>query len=60
MYKDWDSFDRFVEEIESAATGAQLEPVLNRFETFLETLFGQVNIRAALSGHPFDPHAAGA
>jgi hypothetical protein len=56
MYKDWDSFERFVEEIESASNEAQLEPVLHRFEAFLETLFGQVNIRAVLSDYPFDPN----
>lgn len=56
MYKDWDSFERFVEDVESAPTDAQLETVLHRFEAFLETLFGQINIRAVLSDHPFEPN----
>ncbi|MCA1634257.1 MAG: hypothetical protein LC802_11330 [Acidobacteria bacterium] len=56
MYKDWDSFERFVDDVESAQTDAQLETVLHRFVTFLETLFGQINIRAVLSGHPFEPN----
>lgn len=59
MYKDWDSFERFVEEVESASNDAELETVLHRFEAFLETLFGQVNIRAVLSAHPFDPSSVG-
>jgi hypothetical protein len=59
MYKDWDSFERFVEDVESALTESELQTVLHRFEAFLETLFGQVNIRAVLSEHPFDPAAVG-
>ncbi|MBA3240008.1 MAG: hypothetical protein H0T60_02125 [Acidobacteria bacterium] len=59
MYKDWDSFERFVEDVESAPTDAQLETVLHRFEAFLETLFGQINIRAVLSEHPFEPNHVG-
>ena len=59
MYKDWDSFDRFVEDVESALGESELQTVLHRFEAFLETLFGQVNMRAVLSTHPFDPKADG-
>lgn len=59
MYKDWDSFERFIEDVESALTDAQLETVLHRFEAFLETLFGQINIRAVLSDHPFEPNHVG-
>lgn len=59
MYKDWDSFERFVEDVESAFSEAELQTVLHRFEAFIETLFGQVNMRAVLSAHPFDPAAAG-
>jgi hypothetical protein len=59
MYKDWDSFERFVEDVESALSESELQTVLHRFEAFLETLFGQVNIRAVLSAHPFDPAASG-
>ncbi len=59
MYKDWDAFEHFVEDVESALSESELQTVLHRFEAFIETLFGQVNIRAVLSEHPFDPHAIG-
>ena len=54
MYKDWEPLERFQEEIESARASAQLEQTLHRFEAFLETLFGQVNMRVILAPHPFD------
>jgi len=54
MYKDWEPLERFQEEIESAHMAAQLEQTLHRFEAFLETLFGQVNMRVILAAHPFD------
>jgi hypothetical protein len=54
MYKDWEPLERFQEEIESARAQAQLEQTLHRFEAFLETLFGQVNMRVVLAAHPFD------
>jgi hypothetical protein len=55
MYKDWEPLERFHEEIESARAPAHLEQTLHRFEAFLETLFGQVNMRVVLAAHPFDP-----
>ncbi|MBC7929617.1 MAG: hypothetical protein H7Z38_03520 [Rubrivivax sp.] len=58
MYKDWEPFERFVEEIESARPPADFSQALHRFEAFLETLFGQVNMRAVLADHPFDPKSA--
>jgi hypothetical protein len=54
MYKDWEPLERFMEEVESARARAELAQTLHRFEAFLETLFGQVNMRAVLNGHPFD------
>lgn len=57
MYKDREPFERFVEEAETARDAAELAAVLHRFDAFLETLFGQVNMRAVLSAHPFDPAA---
>ena len=56
MYKDWEPLERFVEEVESARPPAELASVLHRFEAFLETLFGQVNMRAVLANYPFDPN----
>jgi len=55
MYKDREPFERFVEEAEAAEGPAELAAVLHRFEAFLETLFGQVNMRAVLADHPFEP-----
>jgi hypothetical protein len=55
MYKDREPFERFVEEAEAARDPAELAAVLHRFEAFLETLFGQVNMRAVLADHPFEP-----
>lgn len=54
MYKDWETFERFVEEVAAARGAVELGPVLHRLNAYLETLFGQVNIRAVLSDHPFD------
>ena len=55
MYKDWDALERFMEEIESARGAGELSRTLHRFEAYLETLFGQVNMRAVLAERPFDP-----
>ncbi len=53
MFKDWETFERFVEEIVRTRNNSDLTPVLHRFGAYLETLFGQVNIRAVLADHPF-------
>jgi hypothetical protein len=58
MYKDWEALERFVEEATAAKSSAELQPVLHRFHAFLETLFGQVNMRAVLADHPFDADAS--
>ncbi len=54
MYKDWESYERFVEEVAAAHGAVELGPVLHRFGAYLETLFGQINMRAVLASHPFD------
>jgi hypothetical protein len=54
MYKDWEACERFIEEVEAARGAVELAPVLHRFGTYLETLHGQVNMRAVLAEHPFD------
>ncbi|MFN6962947.1 MAG: hypothetical protein ACK4S4_04190 [Pyrinomonadaceae bacterium] len=54
-YKDRDTFERFVEEIRLTSGRSDLVPILHRFGAYLETLFGHVNNRTILSGHPFDP-----
>ncbi|HEV2764671.1 MAG TPA: hypothetical protein VGV38_16950 [Pyrinomonadaceae bacterium] len=58
MYKDWESFERFVEELHAARGAVELGPVIHRFTAYLETLFGQVNMRAVLADKPFDFPAA--
>lgn len=55
FYKDKESVERFVEEIFVTVDKQDLVGILHRFATYLETLFGQVNIRAVLVDHPFDP-----
>lgn len=56
MYKDREAFERFCEEVELANGTAQMSHVLHRFEAYLETLLSQVNMRAVLADHPFDPN----
>ena len=58
MYKDWEALERFTEEIDSARDAGELSRTLHRFGAYLETLFGQVNMRAVLADRPFDPKAA--
>ncbi|MFL6334482.1 MAG: hypothetical protein ACJ754_14295 [Pyrinomonadaceae bacterium] len=55
MYKDWESLERFAEEIDSARDAGELSRTLHRFEAYLETLFGQVNMRTVLADRPFNP-----
>ena len=54
MYKDWEACERFMEEVDAARGAIELAPVLHRFGAYLETLHGQVNMRAVLAAHPFD------
>lgn len=48
MFKDWDEYERFVEQMMDAPTIAERAPVLHRFSCYLETLVGQVRMRAVL------------
>jgi hypothetical protein len=48
-YSDCPQFESFCERIQLAATPAELEPVLHQFRCYLETLLGQVRMRAVLS-----------
>ncbi len=54
FYKDKETVERFVEEILITKNKKDLVPILHRFGAYLETLFGQVNMRAVLAGHPFE------
>ena len=54
FYKDTETIERFVEEILVTKQNKDLVPILHRFGAYLETLFGQVNLRAVLAKHPFE------
>jgi len=54
FYKDTETFERFVEEIMVTKQAKDLVPILHRFRAYLETLFGQVNLRAVFEKHPFE------
>jgi hypothetical protein len=54
FYKDKETVERFVEEILIARDKKDLVPILHRFGAYLETLFGQVNMRSVLLDSPFD------
>ena len=57
MYKDWESCERFIDEVSAAHGAVELAPVLHRFDAYLETLFGQINMRTVLADHPFEAPA---
>ena len=50
MYSDWPQFESFCERIEIAESDtSSLAPVLHQFQCYLETLLGQVRMRAVLA-----------
>jgi hypothetical protein len=50
MYSDWPQFESFSERIKLPATSeTELETVLHQFRCYLETLLGQVRMRAVLA-----------
>jgi len=50
MYSDWPQFESFCERIKVAGNSStQLESVLHQFRCYLETLLGQVKMRAVLA-----------
>ncbi|MGB9180832.1 MAG: hypothetical protein WCB68_16490 [Pyrinomonadaceae bacterium] len=54
MYKDWEACERFIDEVSAARGAVELAPVLHRFDAYLETLFGQINMRTVLADYPFE------
>lgn len=54
FYKDRETVERFIEEVLVTRARKDLVPILHRFGAYTETLFGQVNMRVVLAGHPFD------
>jgi len=53
-FKDRETLERFNEEVHAARDKKDLVPILHRFGAYLETLFGQVSMRAVLAAHPFE------
>lgn len=54
-YKDKETLERFSEETQLMQNPKDLVPILHRFGAYLETLLGQVAMRAVLANHPFEP-----
>ena len=54
MFKDWELYYNLVEELTVARSLRELLQALHKFATFLETLMGQISLRAVLISHPFD------
>lgn len=54
FYKDMETVERFIEEVLITTNKKDLVPILHRFGAYLETLFGQVNMRVILAKHPFE------
>jgi hypothetical protein len=54
MYRDWEGFEAFVDEIITTYDEAgNLDPVMHRFAPYLETLINHVNMRTVLSNKNF-------
>ncbi len=51
MYRDWDDFERFMEEVIISSGASSLKDVLHRFQVYLEALLGEVNKRAVLQSY---------
>lgn len=54
FYKDKETVERFIEEVLVTKNKKDLVPILHRFSAYLETLYGQVNMRIVLADHPFE------
>jgi len=54
FYKDTETVERFIEEVLVTTDKKDLVPILHRFGAYIETLFGQVNMRTVLAKHPFN------
>ncbi|HEX4945874.1 MAG TPA: hypothetical protein VFZ34_04400 [Blastocatellia bacterium] len=54
MFRDWEQLERLYDEIVAATTPDTLRRTIHLFATYLETLLGQINLRAVLAEDPFD------
>jgi hypothetical protein len=59
MYRDWSGFELFFIEILKCTSLPALQQIAHRFETFLVTLFREVQKRAILQNSPLSPELAG-
>ena len=55
MYRDWSGFELFFIEILKCTSLPALQQIAHRFETFLMTLFREVQKRAILQKVPLSP-----
>jgi hypothetical protein len=54
MYKDTETVERFIEELFRTQNSGDMVALLHRFGAYIETLFGQVNMRTILADYPFE------
>lgn len=54
MFRDWEQLERMHDEIVSATSPDEIRRHIHLFATYLETLLGQINLRAVLADDPFD------
>lgn len=54
MFRDWEQLERLHDDIVGAPTVDALRRHIHLFATYLETLLGQINLRAVLMNDPFD------
>ena len=48
MYRDWETYEQFYEELATAINQEETEQVLHRLASYLETLYSHVRMRSAL------------
>lgn len=56
FFKDSETVERFIEEILVTKGNDDLVPLLHRFGAYLETLYGQVSMRAVLAQEKIEAH----
>jgi hypothetical protein len=59
MYRDWSGFELFYIEILKCTSLPGLLQIAHRFDTFLMTLFREVQKRSILQDHPLPAELAG-
>ena len=59
MYRDWSGFELFYIEILKCTSMPSLMQIAHRFDTFLMTLFREVQKRSILQDYPLAPDLSG-